>query len=173
MQPAVCLQTSFECIALHIRLFSRLLLVHHCQMLCDADEHPAATRMLFSVNACAVWATLNSINPSGNAMRHLVHVNSVFGCNCRNRQVTAFYDVVEYFRPAYVLMENVLDILKKEDGTYAKSAMASLLTMRYQVRIGVIAACDQGVPQSRNRCAPACLLPSQYYCCCLMMLPNA
>lgn len=53
-------------------------------------------------------------------------------------------------------MENVLDILKKEDGTYAKSAMASLLTMRYQVRIGVIAACDQGVPQSRNRCAPAC-----------------
>ena len=82
--------------------------------------------------------------------------SQVLGCNCRNRQVTAFYDVVEYFRPAYVLMENVLDILKKEDGTYAKSAMASLLTMRYQVRIGVIAACDQGVPQSRNRCAPAC-----------------
>ncbi|KAL3146940.1 hypothetical protein ABBQ38_014910 [Trebouxia sp. C0009 RCD-2024] len=69
----------------------------------------------------------------------------------RNRQVTAFYDVVEYFRPAYVLMENVLDILKKEDGTYAKSAMASLLNMRYQVRTGIIAACDQGVPQSRNR----------------------
>ena len=74
-------------------------------------------------------------------------------CRCRNRQVTAFYDVVEYFKPAYVLMENVLDILKKEDGTYAKSAMASLLTMRYQVRIGVIAACDHGVPQSRNRYA--------------------
>ena len=89
---------------------------------------------------------------------NIVQIKPTFGCNCRNRQVTAFYDVVEYFRPAYVLMENVLDILKKEDGTYAKSAMASLLTMRYQVRIGVIAACDQGVPQSRNRCVPACLL---------------
>lgn len=93
---------------------------------------------------------------------------STFACNyCRNRQVRAFYDVVEYFRPAYVLMENVLDILKKEDGTYAKSAMASLLNMRYQVRTGVIAACDQGVPQSRNRCGPACLStppPSPHPC---------
>ena len=48
-------------------------------------------------------------------------------------------------------MENVTDIFKKEDGTYAKSAMASLLSMRYQVRAGIIAACDQGVPQCRNR----------------------
>ncbi len=73
---------------------------------------------------------------------------------CRNRQVTAFYDVVEFFKPAYVLMENVPDIFKKEDGTYAKSAMASLLSMRYQVRAGIIAACDHGVPQSRNRYQP-------------------
>ena len=71
--------------------------------------------------------------------------------HCRNRQVTAFYDVVEFFKPAYVLMENVVDIFKKEDGMYAKSAMASLLSMRYQVRAGIIAACDHGVPQSRNR----------------------
>lgn len=70
--------------------------------------------------------------------------------------MTAFYDVVEYFQPAYVLMENVVDILKKEDGTYAKSAMASLLAMRYQVRTGIIAACDHGVPQSRNRSAFLC-----------------
>lgn len=58
---------------------------------------------------------------------------------------------MEFFKPAYVLMENVVDIFKKEDGMYAKSAMASLLSMRYQVRAGIIAACDQGVPQSRNR----------------------
>lgn len=34
---------------------------------------------------------------------------------------------------------------------YAKSAMGCLLEMRYQVRMGIIGACDQGVPQARNR----------------------
>ena len=72
---------------------------------------------------------------------------------CRNRQVTAFYNVVDFFKPGFVLMENVVDIFKKEDGTYAKSAMASLLAMRYQVRAGIIAASGYGVPQIRNRSA--------------------
>ena len=79
---------------------------------------------------------------------------------CRNRQVTAFYQVVDFFKPGYVLMENVVDIFKKEDGTYAKSAMASLLAMRYQVRAGIIAASDHGVPQIRNRSVS----PAVHYC---------
>ena len=62
-----------------------------------------------------------------------------------------FYDAVDWFKPGFVLMENVVDTLRKEDGVYAKSAMASLLLMSYQVRMGIIAACDQGVPQARNR----------------------
>ena len=32
----------------------------------------------------------------------------------RNRQVQAFYDVIEFFQPAFVLMENVKDILVKQ-----------------------------------------------------------
>ena len=48
-------------------------------------------------------------------------------------------------------MENVVDSLVKEDGMYAKSAMGSLLQLNYQVRMGIIEACDQGVPQARNR----------------------
>lgn len=79
---------------------------------------------------------------------------------CRNRQVTAFYNVVDFFKPGFVLMENVVDIFKKEDGTYAKSAMASLLAMRYQVRAGIIAASGYGVPQIRNRSVLLC-----YYTC--------
>lgn len=31
----------------------------------------------------------------------------------RNRQVDAFYDIIEWLQPGYVLMENVLDILGK------------------------------------------------------------
>lgn len=58
--------------------------------------------------------------------------------------MTAFYDVVNWFKPGFVLMENVVDILNKEDGIYAKSAMGSLLQMGYQVRMGIIAAYDQG-----------------------------
>ena len=63
--------------------------------------------------------------------------------------------MVMHFQPSFVLMENVVDTLRKEDGMYAKSAMGSLLLMKYQVRMGIIAACDQGVPQARNRCACA------------------
>ncbi|BDA50272.1 probable DNA (cytosine-5)-methyltransferase 3 [Coccomyxa sp. Obi] len=69
----------------------------------------------------------------------------------RNRQVQAFYDVIEWFNPGFVLMENVLDIFKKQDGMYAKFAASRLLNMRYQTRLGCIAACDQGAPQGRWR----------------------
>lgn len=65
--------------------------------------------------------------------------------------MTAFCDAVSWFKPGFVLMENVVDILHKEDGIYAKSAMGSLLQMGYQVRMGIIAAYDQGAPQARNR----------------------
>lgn len=83
----------------------------------------------------------------------LLHVliGSFVDMRCRNRQMTAFYEVVNWFKPGFVLMENVVDILRKEDGIYAKSAMGCLLQMGYQVRMGIIAACDQGVPQARNR----------------------
>ena len=71
----------------------------------------------------------------------------------QNRQVQAFYDVIEFFQPAFVLMENVKDIFVKQGGLYAKYAQARLLSLRYQMRLGLIAACDQGAPQGRWRCA--------------------
>ena len=80
-----------------------------------------------------------------------VAIRHVDTMDCRNRQMTAFYEVVSWFKPGFVLMENVVDILLKENGIYAKSAMGCLLQMGYQVRMGIIAACDQGVPQARNR----------------------
>jgi DNA (cytosine-5)-methyltransferase 1 len=67
--------------------------------------------------------------------------------------VQAFYDVIDWFKPSFVLMENVLDIFKKQDGMYAKFAAARLLNMRYQTRLGIIAALDHGAPQGRWRCA--------------------
>lgn len=55
-------------------------------------------------------------------------------------------------------METVKDILVKQGGLYAKYAQARLLSLRYQTRLGLIAACDQGAPKGRWRCAQ---LPEQ------------
>lgn len=63
----------------------------------------------------------------------------------------AFYDVIEFFQPSFVLMENVLDIFKKQDGTYAKYATARLVNMHYQSRVGIISAAEHGAPQGRWR----------------------
>lgn len=41
-------------------------------------------------------------------------------------------------------------MLKKESGRYARFATASLTAMRYQCRIGVLAAGDYGVAQVRG-----------------------
>ena len=50
-----------------------------------------------------------------------------------NRQLQVFVEMVRWWRPRFVLMENVQDILKKEDGAYMKYALGSMLSLRYQV----------------------------------------
>ncbi|EFN55234.1 hypothetical protein CHLNCDRAFT_52630 [Chlorella variabilis] len=79
----------------------------------------------------------------------------------RNRQLPVFIAYSEWFKPKYVLMENVQDILKKEDGLYIKYAMGSMLNMRYQVRVGLLAAGNFGVPQGRWRCFLWAAAPGQ------------
>ncbi len=107
---------------------------------------------------CATLAWMNCFNASaciGKMVKLFSHLADLerllFFCSHRNRQVQAFYDVIEWFQPGYVLMENVLDIFKKQDGMYAKFAASRLLNMRYQTRLGCIAACDHGAPQGRWR----------------------
>lgn len=69
----------------------------------------------------------------------------------KNRQMNVFLKVVEFLRPRYCLMENVPDILKHEDGVIAKAALAALLSLRYQARMGILAAGHYGVPEWRAR----------------------
>lgn len=70
----------------------------------------------------------------------------------RNRQLLVFLDFVKWFKPNFVLMENVQDIMKKEEGKYVKYAMGHTLQMGYQIRLGLLAAGDFGVSQGRWRC---------------------
>lgn len=60
-------------------------------------------------------------------------------------------DVVQFLKPKYVYMENVLDILKFADATLARYALSRLLAMHYQAKLGIMAAGCYGLPQFRMR----------------------
>ncbi|KAK1309987.1 DNA (cytosine-5)-methyltransferase 1 [Acorus calamus] len=69
----------------------------------------------------------------------------------KNAQVKVFMDLVEYLKPRYVLMENVVDILKFAKGYIGRFALSRLVEMNYQSRLGIMAAGCYGLPQFRIR----------------------
>ncbi|XP_074570626.1 DNA (cytosine-5)-methyltransferase CMT2-like [Curcuma longa] len=69
----------------------------------------------------------------------------------RNRQIVVFMDIVQFLKPKYVLMENVVDILNFADAALGRYALSRLVSMSYQARLGVMAAGCYGVPQFRLR----------------------
>ncbi|XP_047092351.1 DNA (cytosine-5)-methyltransferase CMT1-like [Lolium rigidum] len=69
----------------------------------------------------------------------------------RNKQLVVFMDIVNYLRPKYVLMENVVDILKFADGFLGRYALSRLVAMNYQARLGMMVAGCYGLPQFRMR----------------------
>ncbi|KAL6624503.1 hypothetical protein ACP70R_031824 [Stipagrostis hirtigluma subsp. patula] len=86
-----------------------------------------------------------------------------FKCE-RNKQIIVFMDVMQFLKPKYIYMENVLDILKFADATLARYALSRLVAMRYQARLGIMAAGCYGLPQFRMRvfllgCHPTEKLP--------------
>lgn len=60
-------------------------------------------------------------------------------------------DIVDYLKPKYVLMENVVDILKFAGGFLGRYALGRLISMNYQARLGMMAAGSYGLPQFRMR----------------------
>ncbi|XP_047096148.1 DNA (cytosine-5)-methyltransferase 1-like [Lolium rigidum] len=69
----------------------------------------------------------------------------------KNRQIVIFMNIVSYLRPKYVLMENVVDILKFADGYLGRYALSHLVAMKYQSRMGIMVAGCYGLPQFRMR----------------------
>ncbi|KAK6274454.1 hypothetical protein POUND7_004163 [Theobroma cacao] len=69
----------------------------------------------------------------------------------RNRQIVVFMDIVEYLKPKFVLMENVVDILRFDKASLGRYALSRLVHMKYQARLGIIAAGCYGLPQFRLR----------------------
>ncbi|XP_024030561.1 DNA (cytosine-5)-methyltransferase CMT3 isoform X2 [Morus notabilis] len=69
----------------------------------------------------------------------------------RNRQIVVFMDIVNFLKPKYVLMENVVDIMRLDKGSLGRYALSRLVHMNYQARLGIIAAGCYGLPQFRLR----------------------
>ncbi|KAG6382774.1 hypothetical protein SASPL_157516 [Salvia splendens] len=69
----------------------------------------------------------------------------------RNRQILIFMDIIEFLKPKFVLMENVIDILRFAHGCLARYAISRLVSMHYQARVGIMAAGCYGLPQFRLR----------------------
>ncbi|KAJ7944080.1 Cytosine-specific methyltransferase [Quillaja saponaria] len=71
--------------------------------------------------------------------------------DAKNRQLLVYMDIIDYLKPKYVLMENVVDILKFAGGFLGRYAIGRLVSMSYQARMGMMAAGSYGVPQFRMR----------------------
>ncbi|KZV43016.1 DNA (cytosine-5)-methyltransferase CMT3 [Dorcoceras hygrometricum] len=69
----------------------------------------------------------------------------------KNRQLLVFMDIVAYLRPKFVLMENVVDLVKFSNGFLGRYALGSLVGMGYQARMGMMVAGAYGLPQYRMR----------------------
>ncbi|NP_001290533.1 DNA (cytosine-5)-methyltransferase CMT3 [Elaeis guineensis] len=69
----------------------------------------------------------------------------------KNQQMVVFMDIVDFLKPKYVLMENVVDILKFAHGFLLRYALSRLVAMNYQARLGMMVAGCYGLPQFRMR----------------------
>ncbi|XP_045822705.1 DNA (cytosine-5)-methyltransferase CMT3-like isoform X2 [Trifolium pratense] len=69
----------------------------------------------------------------------------------KNQQLVVFMDIVSYLRPRFTLMENVVDLVKFSNGFLGRYALGRLVQMKYQSRLGIMAAGAYGLPQFRLR----------------------
>ncbi|KAF7081251.1 hypothetical protein CFC21_085217 [Triticum aestivum] len=69
----------------------------------------------------------------------------------KNQQMVTYMDIVSYLQPKFVLMENVVDILKFADGYLGRYALSRLVSLNYQARLGMMVAGCYGLPQFRMR----------------------
>ncbi|KAK1382488.1 DNA (Cytosine-5)-methyltransferase CMT3, partial [Heracleum sosnowskyi] len=69
----------------------------------------------------------------------------------KNEQLLVYMNIVEHLRPKFVLMENVVDLLRFSKGFLGRYAVGRLVGMNYQTRLGMMVAGAYGLPQFRMR----------------------
>ncbi|EPS58007.1 chromomethylase, partial [Genlisea aurea] len=69
----------------------------------------------------------------------------------KNKQLSVFMDIIAHLKPRFVLMENVVDIVRFAGGFLGRYALGRLVSLGYQSRMGLMAAGAYGLPQFRMR----------------------
>ncbi|CAI5486197.1 unnamed protein product [Closterium sp. Naga37s-1] len=84
----------------------------------------------------------------------------------KNRQLVVFMDLVGWLAPTWVLMENVVDLMKFKEGILAKYAIARLVAMGYKcsspfpVHPLLIPLAPHFPPSPQSPCLPPLSIPS-------------
>ena len=79
------------------------------------------------------------------------HHNGSFVDDPRNHLYWHFFEYVAFLRPRTVLVENVPEILIKEDGFFRDAVFEKFHRLGYSADAHVLNAADYGVPQRRRR----------------------
>eukprot|EP00798_Chlamydomonas_sp_ICE-L_P008600 gene8600-34042_t len=69
----------------------------------------------------------------------------------KNRLIKVFLKLLEWYKPAYTVTEQVVDSAQKEYGIYLRFLIAKATSLRYQVRVHIREAGGDGCPQGRRR----------------------
>ena len=67
--------------------------------------------------------------------------------NKQTNKLVVFMDIVNYLKPKFVLMENVMDIVKFIGDYLERYALSRLIKMNYQTQIGMMAISAYDLPQ--------------------------
>ncbi|RZC70144.1 hypothetical protein C5167_033272 [Papaver somniferum] len=62
-----------------------------------------------------------------------------------------YMDIIEFLKPSYILMKNVVDLVQLSKGFLARYPFGRLVSMGYQVKLGIMEAGSFGLPQFRQR----------------------
>lgn len=79
------------------------------------------------------------------------HQDGVFVDDPRNHLYWHFFEYIGYLRPKVVLMENVPEILIKENGAFHDAVFERFTSLGYRVEARTLMANEYGVPQRRKR----------------------
>ncbi|GER45180.1 cytosine-specific methyltransferase, partial [Striga asiatica] len=139
---------------------------------CESEDHHGEKTMLDLYSGCGAMSTGLCLGANSNGVKLVTGTVDVIcgGPPCqgisgfnrfrnkeapledpKNKQLNVFMDIVDYLRPKFLLMENVVDILKFCNGYLFRYALGRLIAMDYQARMGLMAAGAYGLPQFRMR----------------------
>lgn len=77
--------------------------------------------------------------------------NSRPNSSLKNSLIANFISFCDYYRPRYVVMENVRNFASFKKGSVLKLTLSCLVRIGYQCTFGILQAGSYGVPQTRKR----------------------